>query len=316
MDRRLLEIALHVNDPALLGRARFACGRTSMWQGQFIAAQEQFNEASQFSGTVVSSKRELSLGDWRVRNHSLASFALWVLGHPQKAIASSGDALSIARQTTSPADLLFALNWSVTLNLLLRNAQVARLLTDEAVRVASEHGLSALSALAAFWQAQALTQAGELEEGLFKTLQAGKELHHGVVRPLVSVGLAEVFLATRRPSEGLGAVDEGLAFCRKSGARAFESELQRLKGELLLMLDQTNETEAEQCFRDAIEIARCQSGKAWELRGVMSLARLLRNTARRDEVRTMLAEIYNWFTEGLDTADLKNAKVLLDQLSG
>ena len=72
--------------------------------------------------------------------------------------------------------------------------------------------------------------------------------------------------------------------------------------------------EAAECFRDAIEVARRQSAKSWELRATMSLARLLRDTGRRDEARTMLADIYNWFTEGFDTADLKDAKALLDEL--
>jgi predicted ATPase len=82
----------------------------------------------------------------------------------------------------------------------------------------------------------------------------------------------------------------------------------------LLLKQNSNTAEAQSCFQRAIQIARQQSGKSWELRATMSLARLLRDTNRREEARAMLAEIYNWFTEGFDTADLKDAKSLLAQL--
>ena len=93
-----------------------------------------------------------------------------------------------------------------------------------------------------------------------------------------------------------------------------EAELHRLKGGLLLLGDNGAASGAAQCFRDAIEVARHQSAKSWELRATMSLARLLAQQDKRDEARAMLAEVYNWFTEGFDTADLKDAKALLDQL--
>jgi predicted ATPase len=95
-----------------------------------------------------------------------------------------------------------------------------------------------------------------------------------------------------------------------------KAELYRLKGELLLLQNASGAAEAESCFREAIEIAQRQRAKSWELRATMSLARLLASQGHRDEARTMLAEIYNWFTEGFDTADLKDAKALLEALSG
>jgi hypothetical protein len=311
VDKELLDIASRLDDPALMGRALFAHGRTLMWQGIFTAAREEFDRASEFS-TAVSSRRELSLGDWRVRNHSLASFTLWILGYPEKAVASSREALSIARRTTLPADLILALNWRVKLNLLLRNGQVACLRSDEALRVASKHGLSVWGL--GFDRGQALTLIGQTEEGLSEVLRTRSELEVGVVRPMISAGLAEVFLAAFRPSDGLEAVDEGLEFCRGSGSRAFEADLQRLRGELLLMADQTVRAEAEQSFRDAIKIVHSQCAKSWELRATLSLAPLLMKQGRRDEAHAMLAGIYGWFTEGFDTRDLQEAKQLLHEL--
>jgi predicted ATPase len=126
---------------------------------------------------------------------------------------------------------------------------------------------------------------------------------------------------------------EALAAADEHENRSYEAEMHRLKGELLLRRElsdmRTSQTrllgatsfqlaphtsEAEECFERAIEIARKQSAKSFELRATTSLARLLRGTDRRDEARTMLGEIYNWFTEGFDTADLMDAKALLAEL--
>jgi predicted ATPase len=130
-----------------------------------------------------------------------------------------------------------------------------------------------------------------------------------------SVWIAEAYLAAGRPREGLEAVTEGLELVQRTGTRIFEAEMRRLKGELLLMGDKNTAVEAARCFGDAIEVARWQGAKSLELRATMSLARLLTKQGRRNEAHTMLTEIYNWFTEGFDTADLKDAKTLLDELS-
>jgi adenylate cyclase len=109
-------------------------------------------------------------------------------------------------------------------------------------------------------------------------------------------------------------VGEGLELIRRTEARWFEAEIRRLKGELLLKGDNGAIAEAAECFREAIDVARHQSAKSFELRATMSLARLLAKQGRRAEGRAMLAEIYGWFTEGFDTADLKDAKALLEEL--
>jgi predicted ATPase len=109
---------------------------------------------------------------------------------------------------------------------------------------------------------------------------------------------------------------EALAAADEHEDRHHEAEIHRLKGELLLRQDGSNAAQAQSCFERAIEIARKQSAKSLELRATTSLARLLDKQGRRDQARAMLAEIYNWFTEGFDTADLKDAKALLDELGG
>jgi predicted ATPase len=109
-------------------------------------------------------------------------------------------------------------------------------------------------------------------------------------------------------------LDEGFASVTREGAQLYSPWLHRVKGELLLLQDPSNDDQAERCFHMAIEIARGQSARSEELRATTSLARLLDKQGRREEARTTLAEIYDWFTEGFDTADLKEAKALLDEL--
>ena len=127
--------------------------------------------------------------------------------------------------------------------------------------------------------------------------------------------LAEACGEAGQPKEGLMALAEAFDLVSRTGCASSEPELYRLRGELLLMQNNQNPGEAERCFQRAIEIARRQSAKLYELRATTRLARLLAKEGDREEARTTLAEIYHWFTEGFDTADLMDAKALLDELS-
>jgi len=119
-----------------------------------------------------------------------------------------------------------------------------------------------------------------------------------------------------RFDDGLRAIEESFLFIGRSGQRYYEAEMHRVKGELLLAKNASNAAQAEKSFTTAVEIARRQRARSWELRATTSLARLLSSQPRRDEGRALLSEIYNWFTEGLETADLKDAKALLEELGG
>ena len=154
-----------------------------------------------------------------------------------------------------------------------------------------------------------MTELGQTEEGV-------AELEAAVAfSPPAQFALAGVYARVGRADKAVAIVDEELARVEQSGVRRQESGLYRTKGEAILMRDSSAVAEAEACFRRAVEIARGQSAKWWELRATVSLARLLRDTNRRGEGRAILSEIYNWFTEGFDTADLKEAKALLEELT-
>ncbi len=128
--------------------------------------------------------------------------------------------------------------------------------------------------------------------------------------------LAQGYARLGRRGEALGMLEESLAHIERTGERVDEAEMLRLRGELLLMGGEPATAEAEHCFRAAIDVARGQEAKWWELRATASLARLLAQQGRRAEARAMLSVIYGWFTEDFDTADLKDAKALLDELGG
>jgi predicted ATPase len=136
-----------------------------------------------------------------------------------------------------------------------------------------------------------------------------------LTRPYFLALLAEVHGTMGQPAAGLTVLTEALTHAETTGERWYEPELYRLKGALLLQQSSSNQTGAESCFQHALDFARNQQAKSWELRAATSLARLWQRQGKRDEARQVLAEVYNWFTEGFDTADLQEAKALLDALA-
>jgi predicted ATPase len=163
-----------------------------------------------------------------------------------------------------------------------------------------------------------MAEQGRNEEGIAQIqegLAASSAIRVELWRPYFLCLLAEAYAETGRLDEGLSTLTEALVAADEHENRAFEVEVHRLKGELLLRKDDPYAAQAQGCFQRAIEIARKQSAKSLELRATTSLAWLLAKQGRRDEARAMLAEIYNWFTEGFDTADLIDARALLEELN-
>ena len=311
----LLTIAEHLQDSELVGWARYWLGWLSMHEGDFPEAMRELDQAYQLSG-LSSASQPVRPMNWRVHSRAFTSFVLWVSGYPERAVARATEAFVVARDlAASAADRLFVCWWSAHLHLLLRESTTAARLSDEAMTLVAQH-LPAFVTTTAPLKAWALVQMGQTETGLSQiseNLKLQYQTDQLLFATWLFVALGHAYVASRRASEGITTIDEGLALCRSSGVRLLESELHRLKGELLL--SDGNQEAAGQCFRDAIELARRQGAKSWELRATISHARLLGKQDRRDEARVRLAEIYNWFTEGFDTADLKEAKALLDELS-
>jgi predicted ATPase len=185
------------------------------------------------------------------------------------------------------------------------------------IALCAEHRIPAFLPFATPPRGWAMAKQGRHEEGIAQIKEglAGiRATGTEVSRPIYLCMLAEACLGAGGIDDGLNALTEALAAADEREQRLLEEEMHRLKGELLLKRDASNAGQAQSCFERAIEIARNQSAKSSELRATMSLARLFAKQGRRDEARTMLAEIYGWFTEGFDTRDLKDAKALLDEL--
>jgi predicted ATPase len=159
-------------------------------------------------------------------------------------------------------------------------------------------------------QGQGEEGIAHLHQGLAALRAAGAELSRS--RDLAL--LAEAYGKVGQTEAGLTVLAEALAVVDKTGERYWEAELHRLKGELLLGLSTDNTTEAEACFQQALDVARRQEAKSLELRAAMSLSRLWQQQGKQAEARALLAPIYGWFTEGYDTADLQQAKALLEEL--
>jgi class 3 adenylate cyclase/tetratricopeptide (TPR) repeat protein len=317
VSEELLRISIRLQDSEMEGRARLWLGFSPLWAGNLRVAIEEFDQADKLPIRGTQFRREVTFGNWRTICRSFASVTLWLLGNPDRAIARSEESFVIAREIKdSPSDLVGALFWCTLLNLLRRDPMTARTLSDEATMMANENSIASILGNIAFWRGWALTQSGQTKEGLSEMLRWQPELKQNVLSEIfLFVALPQGYLAAGRAQDGLQAVNQGFEAIRKTGTSCFEAELGRVKGELLLMKDNEGEAEAALCFREAIQVAQRQSAKSWELRTTTSLARLLQRQGRRDEARTMLANIYNWFTEGFDTADLKDARAILDQLA-
>ena len=181
---------------------------------------------------------------------------------------------------------------------------------------------SSLGATGALMQGWALVEEGQAEEGVAQIRQGlaarratGTELY----RPWFLALLAEAYGKVWQAAEGLVVLAEALAVVDKTGERFWEAELHRLQGELTLQsrgsgLPSTVEAEAEQCFHQALAVARTQQAKSWELRAATSLARLWHRQGKQEAAQQLLGDIYGWFTEGFDTHDLRAAQALLEEL--
>jgi predicted ATPase len=189
---------------------------------------------------------------------------------------------------------------------------------NDCVALASEHGFAIWAAYGRILQGWAEAQKGEATSGIARILDgltAREATGSRAATPLFLTLLAEALALAGKIEEGLAALDDAMAEAAVSGVTGWNAEIHRLRGELTSRLPYPDPANAEDSFRTALAIAREQGTRGYELRATTSLARRWREQGQRGEARELLAPHYSWFTEGFDTADLKDAKRLLDELT-
>ena len=247
-----------------------------------------------------------------------SAVSLWFLGYPDRALERVSIATTIAHQSGSKAVLETVHDFANDVYELRGELDHVRERAEAMLVLSTELGNISRRARGEIRLGWAQAMAGNLDEGIARMryhlpelrASSGSEFKYFPTLVATALGRRGLF------DEGLRSIDEAFGFIERSGQRLAEAEAHRVKGELLLAQDVENATQAELSFRAAIETSRKQNARSWELRATTSLARLLARQGKRDEARAMLSDIYNWFTEGFDTADLKNAKALLVELGG
>jgi tetratricopeptide (TPR) repeat protein len=311
----------HCSGRDLSVQDHFLLGFTLQFLGEFVSARAHCEEGIELYDSKIHHALAFSFGvDPGVNCLSCAPLALWSLGYPDQALQRSREALALAQELIHPFSMGWALIAATWLRQYRREESAVQEQAETAIALATEQGFPFWSAWATILRGWVLTTRGLEGKGI-RQIRNGLEVMRGAdAAELASTHflamLAEGYRKVGRDQEGIAILEEALAAVDKNGERFYEAELYRLKGELLLRNPASETAEPLACFRRALEIARHQSAKSWELRTTMSLARLLAEQGRRDEARKMLAEIYGWFTEGFDTADLKEAKALLAELGG
>ena len=322
-----LTLAQQTQDSTMLVNAHNnALGQVLYFMGEVSLAQQHFEQGLALYDPQQHNPRLSGfVQDPGVAGHTFFSYILWRLGYPDQALQSVDKTLSLAQELSHPLSQVYALNTETIQYMNRREAPQVQERAEALGALCEKHGFPFFSSAAMGYQGWALAEQGQAEEGialLRECIAAKQAIGAEAARPGWLSRLAEALWKGGQVEEGLKALAEALERVNRTGERIDEAELYRLKGELTLGLESkgqrargTEQNEAEACFRKAIGIARQQKEKSLELRAVTSLARLWHQQEKTTEAYQLLAEIYDWFTEGFDTPDLKDTKALLTELA-
>jgi class 3 adenylate cyclase/predicted ATPase len=319
LGEQLLSLAQQVQDTAMLVAAHVALGRTLFWLGAPAAAHTHFAQGIALYDPQQHRALAFLYGeDLGVYCHSQDAWSLWSLGYPDQGLTQSQEAVTLAQQLAHPYNLSFAFTGAAMFHQFRRDVRCTQECAEAAIIPATEQGFLFWIAFGSMIRGWALAQqVGQAKEGIeqmHQGLRAYRATGAEQVRSYWLALLAEAHGITGKPEAGLAALAEALIHVDTTGERWYEAELHRLKCVLLLQQNSGNQAEAETCFHHALAIARDQQAKSFELRTATSLARLWQQQGKRQEAYDLLAPVYGWFTEGFDTADLNDAKGLLDVL--
>jgi predicted ATPase len=238
--------------------------------------------------------------------------AHWLLGHPDTGLATGREALALAERIAHPFSLGTALVMNAMLHLDRDEPELALQRTEAAEALAEAQRLG-LAIEPQILRGAAMTAQGACAEAVACLQDALARPRAPRLKPYGLAKLGEALAQQGDYRAALTAISEGLADQERTGQRRWEAELYRLEGIALIGVNRLEE--AQNAFEEALRVARRQEAKSYELRAATSLARLWGEQGRRTEARDLLAPIYGWFTEGFDTADLRDSKALLDELA-
>ncbi len=322
---QMLSLAKSQQDPTFFPEAYYSLALSSFFLGEIPAVREHTEQVLTLYPRQNRSLSLSSVEDPTIACLCFAAWALWYLGYPDQSQQRIQEALTLTQELSHPYTRTFATVFAAWLHQFRHECQAAQQRAEAAITLSNEYGFpfwSSVGTILRGWALAEKEQAGEGITGIRLGLAAHRATGAVTSQSWGLALLAEAYSKVGSLEEGLNAVTEALTMVAQTGERFYEAELYRLKGELTLKLrhssDESYEArikQAEACFQGAIAIARQQQAKSWELRAIISFVRLLATQGRRDEARAMLAEIYGWFTEGFDTADLKDAKALLEELA-
>jgi class 3 adenylate cyclase/predicted ATPase len=314
----LLRLAQPAHDPALAVSAHYALGVTWFYLGVLPAARQHLEEG--IARYTPDQRRALvfRMGhDPGVGCCANASRALWLLGYPEQALARVHEALTLAHALSHPYSLAFAQWFAAIIYQFRRDVLAVRKHAEAAVALATAQEFPQWAAYGTSLRGWALAMQGQGKEGIAQVhegIAIGRATGAVLAIPYFCAVLAEVCDHLCHLEDGLQALAEAHTLIEQQEERWWEAEVCRLRGVLLLRQPGTPQAEAEAWLQRALDVARRQEAKSLELRAAMSLARLWQQQGKQAKARALLAEVYGWFTEGFDTADLKEAKALLDAL--
>ena len=315
----LLDLAGQLDEPPLSIIAHMTLGSTFYYLGELLAARRHFEEGIACYTPAQRSSPLFRTGvDPGVACHIFAAWTLWSLGYPDQALARVHAGLALATELAHPFNSAVALNFVAQVYQFLREGQDVSDHAAAAVTLSTEQGFAFYLAMGTILRGWTVMTQGQGEEGLWQMhdgLTAFRATGAEVDVPYFLALLADAYGRLGQVEAGLAVLQEGWEVMERTGEHAYQAEMYRVKGALLLQQQGPGEAEAEACFQQAIAVAQQQSAKSWELRAATSLARLWQSQGKTAEARDLLASVYDWFTEGFDTADLKDAKALLEDLS-
>lgn len=316
MGEQLLTLAQRQPDSTSLVAAHSGLGDTLFYMGSFASARAHLEQglslldAEQYRTSIIGQQ-----------NHNRMSIVLWFLGYPDQALRWSREALALAQEQSRPYSVALTQCLAAVCHLYRREAGAVYEQAASLTALATEAGFPDLAAFGTLLKGWAMVELGQGEAGVAQ-LRQGLAAHRSagseVLRPALLGWLAGAYWKAGDVAQGLTVLAEALEVMERHGERMEEAELYRLKGELLRHADgamRMAPCTPEACFQKALHVARTQQAKSLELRAAMSLARLWQSQNKIQDAYQLLTPVYDWFTEGFDTADLIEVKHLLDELS-